>query len=209
MRDLLNHTKLWQRFLVLGFMGILLAVPPLYLFINDTNKNIDFTAKEVQGVAPSVKAMNLLQSIQQHRGMSAAFVGGGQMADQRQAKAAEVETLLAQAEALLKGDKSAATTMLQKARADWTALSQAVAGRTINTLQSYQRHTALCEHLLLLIEQLADNYGLSLDPDADSYYLMRLVYFDQPRLSEDLGQMRAKGAGFLANRCRRSSDTPP
>ncbi len=200
MRDFLNHTKLWQRFLVLGIMGILLAVPPLYLFINDTNKNIDFSVKEVDGVVPSVKALELLQSIQQHRGMSAAFVGGGQMGDQRQAKAAEVNALLAHVEKLLSKEKGAAATMLQKARADWTALAQDVSSRNITTLQSYTRHTALCEHMLLLIEQLADNYGLSLDPDADSYYLMRLVYFDLPRLGEDLGQMRAKGAGFLASK---------
>ncbi|MES2128241.1 MAG: methyl-accepting chemotaxis protein [Pseudomonadota bacterium] len=200
MGKLLDATKLWQRFMVLGLMGILLVGPPLYLFVSDTNKNIASSATEQAGIAPSVKALHLLQAIQQHRGLSAAFVGGGQLGEERHTKEAEVNAVLGQAEALLKGEKGAATTMLQKVRSDWSALAHDVATRNLTTLQSYQRHTELCEYLLLFVEQLADNYGLSLDPDADSYYLMRLAYFDLPRLGEDLGQMRAKGAGFLSSK---------
>jgi methyl-accepting chemotaxis protein len=90
--------------------------------------------------------------------------------------------------------------MFARIRDEWTALARDVSTRSLATVESYERHTALCEFTLLFIEQLADQSGLSLDPDADSYYLMRAVYFDLPRVAEDLGQMRARGAGFLATR---------
>ncbi|KQW89252.1 hypothetical protein ASC94_22735 [Massilia sp. Root418] len=190
--------KLWQRFALLGMMGILLVLPPLVLFLDSSNKNIDYSATERSGVAPSEAAMRLLQRVQQHRGLSAAFVTSGQLADQRSAKAGEVDRTLAEVETLLKGDSRATGKLLAQVRSDWQSLQARVASRSLSTADSYQAHTALCEVLLLLLEGVADRYGLALDPDADSYYLMRGVLFDLPQLAESTGQLRARGAGILA-----------
>jgi methyl-accepting chemotaxis protein len=190
--------KLWQRFALLGMMGILLVLPPLVLFLDSSNKNIDYSATERSGVAPSEAALRLLQRVQQHRGLSAAFVTSGQLADQRSAKSGEVDRTLAEVETLLKGDNRATSKLLAQVRSDWQSLQARVASRSLSTADSYQAHTALCEVLLLLLEGVADRYGLALDPDADSYYLMRGVLFDLPQLAESTGQLRAKGAGILA-----------
>jgi methyl-accepting chemotaxis protein len=195
---LLNSMKLWQRFALLGMMGILLVLPPLVLFLDSSNKNIDYSATERSGVAPSEAALRLLQRVQQHRGLSAAFVTSGQLADQRSAKSGEVDRTLAEVETLLKGDSRATGKLLAQVRSDWQSLQARVASRSLSTADSYQAHTALCEVLLLLLEGVADRYGLALDPDADSYYLMRGVLFDLPQLAESTGQLRAKGAGILA-----------
>ncbi|MES2151520.1 MAG: methyl-accepting chemotaxis protein [Pseudomonadota bacterium] len=194
----MNRLKLWQRFVLLGLLGALLVAPPFYLYVSDTNKVIDASVLEQAGLAPGDAALKLLQSVQQHRGLSAAFVGAGQMGEQRRAKAAEVDAALAAVLAGLKGGDAQLARQLAQTGDDWKALARDVAAQTITPLQSYQRHTALCEQLLLLIEQVADLFGLALDPDADTYYLMRAVYYDIPRLTEDLGQMRAKGAAYLA-----------
>ena len=45
---------------------------------------------------------------------------------------------------------------------------------------------------------MADKYGLSLAPDADTYYLMRAAYFDLPQLTEYLGKTRAYGIAALS-----------
>jgi methyl-accepting chemotaxis protein len=194
----LNRMKLWQRFALLGLMGILLVVPPSWLFVRENNKTISSSTTEQQGLKPGEHALRLLQMMQQHRGLSATFLGGGQLAAQRAAKQSEVEQLLKGMAALLPRSAGKPAQMLASIRDDWTALARDVSARSPSTLQSYQRHTALCEYTLLFIEQMADQYGLSLDPDPDSYYLMRAVYFDLPRAAEDLGQMRARGAGLLA-----------
>eukprot|EP01034_Spumella_vulgaris_P037264 gene37264-45982_t len=192
--------KLWQRFALLGMMGVLLVLPPLVLYLDGSNKRIDYSATERSGVAPSEAALRLLQRVQQHRGLSAAFVTTGQLAGQRSAKAEEVGRALAEVETLLKGEHRATAKVLAQVRNDWQALQARVASRSLGTAESYQGHTALCEVLLLLLEGVADRYGLALDPDADSYYLMRGVLFDLPQLSESTGQLRAKGAGILASK---------
>jgi len=197
---LLNRLKLWQRFALLGLMGVLLAAPPFYLFWTENSRNIHFSAAEQAGLKPGAQALDLLQSIQQHRGLSAAFVGAGQLANERAAKEAEVNRLLLGMSALLAPGEGQDRKMFGRIRDDWNSLARDVSTRSLATVDSYERHTALCEFTLLFIEQLADQSGLSLDPDADSYYLMRATYFDLPRVAENLGQMRARGAGFLATR---------
>jgi methyl-accepting chemotaxis protein len=193
----LNRMKLWQRFLLLGLMGVLLVVPPSWLFIRENNKTIAFSISERAGLKPGEHALTLLQMMQQHRGMSATFLGGGLLAEKRVAKQAEVEQLLAGMAALLApGSKPAS--LLAQIQNDFDKLARDVSGRSLSVRQSYQRHTALCEETLLFVEQVADHYGLSLDPDPDSYYLMRAAYFDLPRAAEDIGEMRATGAGYLS-----------
>jgi len=195
---LLNRLKLWQRFALLGLMGVLLVAPPFYLFLAENQHNIHFSSTEQTGLKPAAQALELLQSIQQHRGLSAAFLGAGQLASERSAKEAEVDKLILGMAALLPEGNGQDSKMLVRIRDDWTSLARDVSTRSLATVESYERHTALCEFTLLFIEQLADQSGLSLDPDPDSYYLMRATYFDLPRVAEDLGQMRARGAGFLA-----------
>jgi methyl-accepting chemotaxis protein len=190
--------KLWQRFLVLGIMGLLLVAPPFLLFLSENSRNIEFSATERAGLQPGAQALDLLQSLQQHRGLSAAFIGAGQLASERSAKAAEVDRLLRGMSALLTAGQGRDRIMLARIHDQWTTLARDIDTRKLSTVESYQGHTALCEFTLLFIEQLADQSGLSLDPDPDSYYLMRTAYFDLPRAAEDLGQMRARGAGFLA-----------
>src|SRR5262245_49891692 len=144
--------KLWQRFMLLGLIGVMLLVPPTWLFLRENHKAIAFSALEQSGLQPGEQALLLLQKIQQHRGLSAAFIGGGQLSDQRAAKQAEVEQVLAGMARMLQTGKSAR--MFTQIRADWNSLAHDVSVRTINTLQSYQRHTAQCEFILLFIEQL-------------------------------------------------------
>ncbi|SFU89150.1 methyl-accepting chemotaxis protein [Pseudoduganella namucuonensis] len=198
MTKLLDNMKMWQRFALLGFMGLLLVLPPMALFIEGSNKNIAFSSTEQAGLKPGETALRLLQRVQQHRGLSAAYVTTGQLADQRSAKAEEVNRTFAEIDTLLKGEHPATARTLAQARGDWNTLHARVAARSLSTAESYQGHTALSEVLLLLIEGVADRYGLALDPDADSYYLMRGVLFDLPHLTENTGQLRAKGAGYLA-----------
>jgi methyl-accepting chemotaxis protein len=190
--------KLWQRFALLGILGLLLVVPPLVLYLEGSNKQIRFSVMEESGIKPGEATLRLLQRIQQHRGLSAAFVTTGLLAEQRANKADEVNKTLGDLDALLKGDHPATTKLLAQVRNDWQALQSRVAARNLTTADSYKGHTDLCEVMLLLLEGVADRYGLALDPDADSYYLMRGVLFDLPQLTEATGQLRAKGAGFLA-----------
>ncbi|MGQ5523654.1 methyl-accepting chemotaxis protein [Chitinimonas sp. PSY-7] len=196
--NLLNRLLLWQKFALLGMLGLLLVGPTLYLYLHTTNTSVDFSLTELQGVKPGLTALDLLQQIQQHRGLSAAALGANQLDEQRQAKQTQVNQTFAMLEAQIQAGNPQALNELNKRRKEWQILAANIESRQLSVPDSYESHTALCQRLLLTIEQIADDYGLSLDPDADVYYLMRTVYFDAPILSEALGENRAKGAGLLA-----------
>ncbi|WP_169741272.1 methyl-accepting chemotaxis protein [Andreprevotia chitinilytica] len=191
---------LWQKFAILGVLGALLVGPPLYLYIRDTNVGIDASVIEQSGIGSGKAALQFLQQVQQHRGLSAAFLGANQLADKRQAKQAEADETLKSLEAQLKDADATTKAQLTQLHSDWAALEGGVTGHSVSVLESYNKHTALCISILKFIEQIADMSGLSLDPDADTYYLMRAVYFDTPALAEALGETRAKGASILATK---------
>jgi methyl-accepting chemotaxis protein len=194
----LQRMRLWQRFALLAIIGILLVAPPLYLYLEGANKDIAFSSTEQEGLAPGSAALTLLQLTQQHRGLSAAYLGNGQLASERAAKEAEVSAALAAVVKSLKGSGRDIDASLGAISQDWDALSKGVAARTLTPAESLQRHAAQSDRLLMLIEQVADHYGQSLDPDPDTYYLMRAVYFDLPQETEYLGRTRAKATSHLA-----------
>ncbi|MES2115980.1 MAG: methyl-accepting chemotaxis protein [Pseudomonadota bacterium] len=196
----LQRMRLWQRFALLGILGILLVAPPLYLYLAGAGKDIAFATTEQEGLQPGSAVLTLLQKMQQHRGLSAAYLSSGQMAPQRSAMEAEVNTALAAAVKSLKGSERGIDEALTGIRGDWESVARAIHGGELRPADSFQRHSALCERLLLLNEQVADHFGLSLDPDADTYYLMRAVYFDLPQVTESLGRTRGQGASRLASR---------
>jgi methyl-accepting chemotaxis protein len=54
--------------------------------------------------------------------------------------------------------------------------------------------------LLKVNDLIGDAYGLSLDPDKDSYQLIQAMFYQLPYLTEEVGKTRAKGAGLLAKK---------
>lgn len=200
MTRFLQRVKLWQRMVLLGLMGLLLVAPPLYLYLDGANQTIVASRQEQAGLEPGRKVLNLLQLVQQHRGLSTAFLTSGQMGEQRNdtvrlgTQALEALTQSLQA---LHDDSLAELALLQKIRTDWNELSSGVGQHRITLADSFQRHSQLCQYLLLLSEKISDRHLLSLDPDPGIYYLVHAVYFDLPQLSEYLGQVRGAGVRYL------------
>ncbi len=198
---MVRNLLLWQKFAILGVLGALLAGIPLALYVRSTNESIAAAQLEARGVLPSQKLLRVVQLTQQHRGMAAGALGGnGALKAQRPAKQAEVETALQDAGALFRRD-IADTALLgawDAAAAKWKDLAARVAGGSISSAESTARHTELVNDQLLVLDRIADHYGLSLDPEFTGYHLIMATVFHMPWLTETLGQMRARGTGFLA-----------
>ena len=96
---LLNRLRLWQKFSLLGVLGLLLVGPPLLLYVLEANKSIDFTQGGRAAIAPGRAAHTLLRLVQQHRGLSAAELGAHTLLTQRQAIQVEANQALAALEA--------------------------------------------------------------------------------------------------------------
>jgi len=72
--------------------------------------------------------------------------------------------------------------------------------RDLSADQSFERHTKLIQDTVTLIGDVGDASNLTLDPDLDSYYLMSVVVFQAPELSEALARARGIGVAVAADK---------
>nr|WP_246264149.1 methyl-accepting chemotaxis protein [Aromatoleum toluvorans] len=181
-----------------GLLGLIIAVAFASLMLTlarQLNATIERTERELVAsglVRPISKAVEL---VQQHRGLSSAVLGGLESAKATRAdKAVEVdhafETLeAALPQALRKSDWS-------DIRSRWNGLARD--GLKLDPAENIRTHTRLIQNLLDFQIAVADEYGLTFDPQQDSYYLMSTAVIRTPYLLERIGRLRAKGAGALA-----------
>jgi methyl-accepting chemotaxis protein len=196
----LEHLLLWQKFALLSVVGVIVAAIPASLYLGETGKALDALELEAGARTPVATILATIQTTQQHRGLAALVLGGvAESIPKREQKQRDVDANYAAMSAIVAGLHDPRIDQAwSDAKRDWEALRGRVAAGAITVPQSYEAHTALVPRLLDVEDQVADHYGLNLDPGADSYQLIQAIYYQLPYLSEELGKMRAKGAGLLA-----------
>jgi methyl-accepting chemotaxis protein len=200
MNKMLSNLLLWQKFSVLGFFVIVSISVPLGLYVSESQKAIAATQLEADGVEPIKATHKLVQLIQQHRGLSILMLGGNEGAkEQRAAKQQAVEQAYAALDVMIKqGNHQEMTAAWQKDKGEWAGLINQVTQPGITGKDSFAIHTALIDKLMRFGDLQIDFYGLSLDPEAGSYYLINAVLIHGPGLTEVLARMRGEGSRLLA-----------
>ncbi|MEZ5646728.1 MAG: methyl-accepting chemotaxis protein [Burkholderiaceae bacterium] len=200
MNRLIGQLRLAHKFLLLGVIALVLAGIPAYLAVQAELGTWRAAQREVLGVDPAGQVLRLVQKSQQHRGLSANVLGGNVDLDgQRRQRQDEVSEALAAVAKSLDGlEVDRLTSAVEALAGDWKVLAARVGGREVNGPQSFQQHSALIDRQLLLLEGITDASGMSLDPSADTYFLIQTVLVNLPRLTETLGQIRAQGALALS-----------
>jgi methyl-accepting chemotaxis protein len=197
-----SKLKLWQTFLILSLLGLLLASIPTYLYTKEAGKALEAYAGEQAGMPAVTGVLKTIQLTQQHRALSTLLLSGVAGAEEkRNAKQSEADAAYAQVDQIVKA--TANQTIIEAwtaPRREWEALRAGVAAKSLTPPQSYSAHVALLTKVLKVNEMVADEYGLSLDPDKDSYQLIQAIFFQLPALTEELGQLRAKGAAILSKK---------
>jgi methyl-accepting chemotaxis protein len=193
------HLRFSQKFMLIGALAFALFVVPTAVLLTTDLGKLRIAQREQQGLEPSVELLRLLQQTQQHRGLSAALLSGSDtVAGTRLERQKEVDATLARVQrALAPLADRALPERIERIAGDWRALAASVAGKTLDGLQSNQRHAELIARELDLMDDVSNSSGLALDPDAATFYMQRAVLGDLPRLTESLGQMRARGAVAL------------
>ncbi|NVD71274.1 nitrate- and nitrite sensing domain-containing protein [Duganella sp. BJB1802] len=200
-RTSLGALKLGHKFLILSLIAVILASIPTWLYMREAGKALDAYIDEREGLPAVVDGLRMVQLTQQHRGLAALVLGGATADDKRLAKQKEADSAYAAVDALVKKlHDSALEAAWSQARGDWETLRAQVTNRSLTAPQSYVAHTALVPKLLKVNDLIGDYYGLSLDPDRDTYQLIQAMFYQLPYLSEELGKTRAKGAGLLARK---------
>ncbi len=200
MQSFLRNLKVSHKFLFIGFLALLMMALPTTLVVSDGIGRLRVAQREVAGLAPVADALRLVQALQQHRGLSALVLSGkADQAAARQAKQTAVDALFARAQASAGTlDVPRLSAQAASSTADWKALAAAVEGKAVTPEESFGRHSRLIEAQLALVEDIANAAGLNLHPETAGHFLQLGVLQHFPRISESLGQMRARGAVLLA-----------
>jgi len=200
MQALLRNLRLAHKFLLIGVIALAMVAVPSFIAVRADLAVWRSASGETEGIPSAGAALRLVQLTQQHRGLSANFLGGNEAVKaSREQRQADVDTALNDLRAALAGLGSGELDAKGRAMADeWKALAADVASRSIPGSQSFERHTRLIGRQLALIEDIADASGMSLDSHAGNRYLIESVLVHLPRLTETLGQARAQGSLALA-----------
>ncbi|WP_298011671.1 methyl-accepting chemotaxis protein [uncultured Aquabacterium sp.] len=200
------NLPLRHKFVLLCLLAVLMAGAPTVMVLRTAAAKLGAVEQERIGMQPSRDLLAVIKLMQEHRGMSNAFLSGdaskkGDLAARR----AGLDKALGEAvHSVATLEHAPTTAALQALQADWTALGADVAKGALTSPDSVRRHTALVVRSLLLLEDVGAVSGLSLDPDAESYFLIQAAFRDLPRLTEQLGLARARGTGMLV----RGASTP-
>jgi len=199
MTSFIRNLRFAHKFLLISLLaGLMLAVPTI-IFVRVNLAHIASAQQEVRGLGPIQDVMKLTQLSQQHRGLSAVVLAGNDtQASARKGKELEVGQALAGAQAAVAalGDAKL-DALVRKVGDDWKALSSAVGAKSIAGPESFARHTALIADQLALSEDIINVTGIALDPTPAGYYLQLAVLQHMPRVTEGLGQIRARGSALL------------
>jgi methyl-accepting chemotaxis protein len=200
MNSLLRRIRLSHKFLIIGAISCVMTALPLSFSTQYKANELKVAKSEEAGIAPLVSALTLQQALQAHRGLSGIVLNGKAEANAERLKSlAKAQTTLSQMQQEMRSAGFTLSADRAKALAEpLEALSARVANKGLSARESFAAHTALIDDNLRLMDALADESGLSLDPVSESYYLMTAAVDHVPRLAEAIAQMRGRGAAMLS-----------
>jgi len=199
---ILRRLKLWQKFAALGVLSAVMCAVPLAMVVRYKNSEVAVAKAEEAGIDPIGATLTLAKALQAHRGLAQIVLGGnaGAEGDRRQ-RAAEVAQALEQAHKQVQAAGYAKVVEgLARLREQWQRVQAGIDQRSLPAADSFAQHSAMVRQTQQAIEVIADLSGLSLDPVAESYFVMTAATDHLPRLAEYMALVRGKGAGMLGGK---------
>ncbi|MBL8323777.1 MAG: nitrate- and nitrite sensing domain-containing protein [Rubrivivax sp.] len=197
----LRNLGLVHKLQLLGLLAVLCSAVPLSLFVRAKQAETEFTQQQLRGMEPTRAALELLRHVQVHRGLSFNVLSGqADLEPRRSAAQAEAQRAAEALDKLVKAEVAddALRTRWAAMAGQWQEVAAAVASRKLTAPDSLSRHTALVAALLEINDSLADHFGITLDPVAETYFLGIGTLRDMPRATELMGLLRARGTLLLA-----------
>jgi methyl-accepting chemotaxis protein len=201
------NLKVIHRFALIGAIALIAIAIPVAVSVSRVVDTMQVAQRESDGI-PAVRAtLQAIQLVQQHRGLSAMILEGSPNAQsERAAVQQEVTRTLDGLSALTVHSRDPATrAALTKAQDDWRKVREKATAPGWAPADSFAQHTDLIEQILLVSDLLTDDFGLSLDPEVDTYQLVQYSMVLLPPYIEELGKVRAIGASALT-RSKRTDD---
>ncbi len=206
--NFLSNLKIqWKLLLIPAVM----AIPILYVFNlywTEKTNDIEFTGKEKIGVEYLAPVRNAHFNLVRYRSLTHAMARGANAAQGPRTEAmSAVDKELAVAETIDQRDAAGygqnygavleATSSLKAIQQKWSQLKSRSSG---NPIELYNDASQLIQTTDEFISQVTDKSNLTLDPDADTFYLMDLSSFQMPEIFNNIGEIGGLGGGIAATK---------
>ncbi len=185
-----------------GLIFLIILIPLVVMSINlisTIGDQVTVLENERTGLIYIKTVRQPIEHIQQHRGMTAAYLGGNKDFHSRimqkrtvvDSKMAELKKIDEKLGAKL-GTGSTLSSLLQK----WENIK--ANSLSMPTGEAIKAHSVLIAEMLTLMSHVADSSQMTLDSKLDSYYIGDAIVSGLPRMMENMGQARAVGSGVAA-----------
>ncbi len=196
---LMNRLKYPVKF---SFIFAIILVPLVVLsaiVIGNINNKIATLKDKRQGLVYLEVLRHPVEQLQQHRGMTAAYLNGASHFESRiMAKRQDVDKSMADLVAVDQslGDAMQTQGVISNLQGQWQNIK--ADSMTQAPAVAIKAHSDLIKMLLSLMVQVADNSGLTLDSELDSFYLEEALVKGLPNMVEYMGQARDVGSVVAA-----------
>ena len=195
------NLRLGRKLALLGGIAVFVCGTLLTLQVRQALGQLRTIDQELSGLEPLRGLLEVVRLTQQHRSLSSTVLGGKTESEpERTARQVDIDKAVQQFSAIVQRDIDDARVRdeWQRVTQDWRALASAVGARQITGADSVARHGALIASQIELHDRVTDHYALTLHPEPAGYFVVIATLQQMPRLTELMGQARARGALMLA-----------
>jgi len=196
--SLMNQFNYRRKFAFLGVISLIaisILIFSLFLGLNQVVRNSE---QQMQGLRLLTPLSKTIQTIQQHRGLSAGFLGGNQqMLAMQKDKELEVFNNIRNIEVYSPSPLLANMSWIS-IKNSWQAIVDK--GLDLSIAKNFTQHTQLIEQLEFFKVMLTDEYALPFTTDIDTFYLLDTSINKLPKAMEQLAQIRDFGTSILAKK---------
>lgn len=197
--SLMSRLKYPQKMVFISVLFILPLIIISYLFMGELSDKIDRTEKEQRGLEFIQTVRQIYQHFPQHRGMTNAYLNGAtEFKTKIQSKRVEIKadiTLINEINTRY-GDEFSTHELWSSIKKDWLSLEKDTFKWPAADI--FRRHTRLISKVYSLFEHISNESGLVLDPIINTSFLIDVIVYRTPLVTENLGQSRGMGSGVAA-----------
>ncbi|HUW25039.1 MAG TPA: EAL domain-containing protein [Gallionella sp.] len=195
---LLNRVNYTKKFTLLWLVSLIAIAVVTHSLLDNLDRVIQPSQLQLKGIALIKPISRTIQSIQLHRGISAALLSGNEtLRNRRAAMEIEAAGFFDTMEKQLPPDL-AASKEFSNIKADWSRLRSN--GLEWTLAENFAAHVHLLKQFFLLEQTIVDDYALILDPEINTFYLLDTALNKLPHALEHLGQLCAYGASILTSK---------
>lgn len=188
---LMNKLNYLQKFALVALLLLLPSFGLLYILTTDINKTIQFSSKELTGIAYNASLRQFYGQIIAHRERTLQFLLGDSLVQQEVVQIQqEVENAILGVDSVdtQYGEMLAVREQWKNIKIDWKNLKSRAF--TLKVDKSEELQDKLASDILALLVDVSDNSNLTLDSDIETYYLMQITSFKALQLTEALSKAK-------------------